>query len=81
MRGDEQTATLKSMIDPEHLLQAIENALRHNDETAHGVTGIKFKRYTITVRRKAGFSWSVERRFKKEDEDLSLQPVHDAEHN
>jgi hypothetical protein len=60
MRGDEQTATLKSMIDPEHLLQAIENSLEHSDETAHGVTGLTFERYTITVRKKAGLRWSVE---------------------
>jgi hypothetical protein len=65
MKGDEQTATLKSMIDPQDLLQAIENSLEHSDETAHGVTGITFERYTITVREKAGLCWSVECRFRK----------------
>jgi hypothetical protein len=75
MRGDEQTATLKNVIDPEHLLQAIENSLEHSDQTAHGVTGLRFKRYTITVRKKAGLSWSVECRIRKEETDLSLQPT------
>jgi hypothetical protein len=65
MSGDEQATTLKSMIDPEHLLQAIENSLEHGDETAHGVTGLAFERYTITVRKRAGLSWSVECRFRK----------------
>ena len=32
MRGDEQAAMLKSMIDPEHLLQAIQNARGHDAE-------------------------------------------------
>jgi hypothetical protein len=65
MTGDEQAATLKGMVDPEHLLQAIENSLEHSDETAHGVTGLAFKRYRITVRKKAGLCWSVECRFRK----------------
>jgi hypothetical protein len=73
MDGDTRPSKVNGIIDPEHLLQAIENALHHSDETAHGVTGLTFKRYTITVRKKAGFSWSVECRFKKEDADLSLQ--------
>jgi hypothetical protein len=67
MDGETRPSKLKGTIDPEHLLQAIENALLHSDETAHGVTGLTFKRYTITVRKKAGLSWSVECRFKKED--------------
>jgi hypothetical protein len=66
MTGVEQAATLKGMI---------ENSLEHSDETAHGVTGLTFKRYTITVRKKAGLRWSVECRFKKEDAVLSLQPT------
>jgi hypothetical protein len=73
MREEEQVATLKRMIDPEHLLLAIENSLDHSDETAHGVTGLAFKLYTITVRKKAGLTWSVECRFKKEHTDPSLQ--------
>lgn len=73
MRGDEQTATLKRLINPEHLLQAIENSLEHTDETAHGVTGLMFKRYSITVRKKPGLSWSVECRFRKDDTHLDCQ--------
>jgi Viral (Superfamily 1) RNA helicase len=72
MDGDNRPS-LKGIIHPEHLLQAIKNSLEHSDETAHGVTGLTFKRYTITVRKKAGLSWSVECRFRKEDTDLSLQ--------
>jgi hypothetical protein len=73
MDGDNMPPTLKDVIEPEHLLQAIQNAVEHGDETAHGVTGLTFKRYTITVRKKAGLSWSVECRFRKEETDLSLQ--------
>ena len=72
---DTRSSKLKGIIDPEHLLQAIENSLEHCDETPHGVTGLTFKRYTITVRRRAGLSWSVECRFRKADTDLSLQPT------
>jgi hypothetical protein len=56
--------TPKSVIEPEHLLQAIQNALEHSDETAHGVTGLTFKRYTITVRLKKWLCWQIECRFK-----------------
>ena len=75
MDGDNMSPTLKDVIEPEHLLQAIQNAVEHGDETAHGVTGLTFKRYTITVRKKAGLSWYVECRFKKGDPDASLQPT------
>jgi len=64
---DTISSKLKGIIDPEHLLQAIENSLEHSDETTHGVTGLVFKRYSITVRKKSGFSWSVECRFRKEE--------------
>ena len=74
MDGDNRPS-LKGIIHPEHPLQAFENPLEHSDETAHEVTGLTFKRYTITVRKKAGPSWSVECRFRKEDTDLSLQPT------
>jgi hypothetical protein len=74
MDGDTRPS-LKWIIHPEHLLQAIENSLEHSDETAHWVTGLTFKRYTITVRKRAGLSWSVECRFRKEDTDLSLKPT------
>jgi len=73
MIRDKKPVTLKDLIDPEHLLQAIKNSLNHSGETAHGVTGLVFKRYTITVRKKAGLSWSVECRFRGEDTDFSLQ--------
>ena len=72
MDENNKSSALKGIIDPEHLLQAIDNSLQHSDETAHGVTGLSFKRYTITVRKKAGLSWSVECRFRKKDTDLSL---------
>jgi hypothetical protein len=75
MNGDKGPMPLKGVIEAEHLLQAIQNALEHSDETADGVTGLSFKRYTITVRKKAGLSWSVECRLKQQDTDLSLQPT------
>ena len=75
MTRDEKPVTLKDRIDPAHLLQAIKNSLDHSGDTAHGVTGLVFKRYTIIVRKKAGFCWSVECRFKREDNDLSPQPT------
>ena len=75
MNADKGPIALKGVIEPEHLLQAIQNALEHSDETAHGVTGLTFKRYTITVRKKAGLSWSVECRFRKKDIDLGLPPT------
>jgi len=64
MNEDKRPSTLKGMIEPEHLLQAIQNALEHSEETAHGVTGLTFKRYTITVRLKKRLRWQIECRFK-----------------
>jgi hypothetical protein len=75
MDVDKGPLTLKGVIEPEHMCRAIQNALEHSDETAHSVTGLTFKRYTITVRKRAALSWSVECRFRKEDTDLSLQPT------
>ena len=75
MDGDTRSSKLRGTIDPVHLLQAIENSLEHNDETAHGITGLHFENYTIIVRRKQGLCWLVECRFKKEDADPSLQPT------
>lgn len=85
MREDEHAAMLKNMIDPEHLLQAIRNAMEHSNETAHGVTGLTFKRYTITVRKKAYLSWSVECRFRRRTTtSASIEQEtreHDAKHD
>jgi len=75
MGGDDRSSTLKGIIDPEHLLQAIENSLEHSGETSHGVTGAVFKRYKIIVRKKSSFSWSVECRFRKEDTDVNVKPT------
>ena len=75
MEGEKTSSKLKGVIDPEHLLKAIRNSLDHSDETAHGVTGLTFERYTITVRRRAGLCWSVECRFKRANTDLALQPT------
>jgi len=65
MFGDNRPLTLKGVINPEHLLQAIENSLEHGDETAHGITGLHFKDYTITVHKRKGFSWLIECKFKR----------------
>lgn len=62
---DTRSSKLKGIIEPEHLLQAIENVLEHSEEMDHGVTGLTFKRYTITVGKKPGLSWSVECRFRR----------------
>jgi hypothetical protein len=61
---DSKSSTLNHLVKPEHLLQAIENALAHSGETTHGVTGLRFKKYTILVRQKKGYSWLVECKFK-----------------
>jgi hypothetical protein len=75
MDRDNKSSKLRGIIDPEHLLQAIRNSLEHSDETAHGVTGLVFKRYTIIVRKRPRLCWSVECRFSKADTNLSLQPI------
>ena len=65
MSEDKRPLILKSMIDPKHLLQAIENSVSHSDETTHGVTGLTFRNYTITVRKRKGLSWYIECKFKR----------------
>jgi hypothetical protein len=64
MVRDKKPATLKDLIAPEHLLQAIDNSLMHCAETAHGVTGLHFEKYTITVHKKKGLRWYIECKFK-----------------
>jgi hypothetical protein len=64
MSADKGPITLKGVIEPEHLLQAIENSLEHSDETAHGITGLHFKNYTITVHKRKSLAWYVELKFK-----------------
>jgi hypothetical protein len=63
MQENRMPSTLKDMIDPEHLLRAIENSVANSSGTTHGVTGLRFENYTIIVRRKKGFSWLVECKF------------------
>jgi hypothetical protein len=75
MDGDKKSSKLKGIIDPKHLLQAIRNSLEHSEETAHGVTGLVFKRYAIIVRKRPRLCWTVECRFSKADTNLSLQPT------
>jgi hypothetical protein len=65
MDGDNSPLTLSKIIDPEHLLQAIQNSLEHCDETAHGITGLHFKNYTIIVHKRKGLSWLIELKFKR----------------
>jgi hypothetical protein len=65
MIEDEKSATLKDLIDPEHLLQAIANSLEHGKETAHGTTGLHFENYTILVHKRKGFCWYIELKFKR----------------
>jgi hypothetical protein len=66
--------SLKERIDHAHLFQALENSLEHGRETPHGVTGLTFKDYTITVHRRKNFSWLIKVKFKV-DADLSIQPT------
>jgi hypothetical protein len=68
----EPPLSLKEKINPEHLLRAIENSLEHNRDSAHGVTGLTFERYTITVHKRAGLSWLVECKFKTRDTNPSF---------
>ncbi len=69
MHGDKGPVTLKGTIEPEHLLQAIENSLAHGHETAHGVTGLHFKDYTIIVHKRKGLAWYIECKFKRGERD------------
>lgn len=66
MNRDTSRLTMRGIIDPEHLLRAIQNSLEHGDETAHGTTGLHFKHYTIIVHKRKGlFSWNIECKFKR----------------
>lgn len=60
MKADMTPPALKAMIDPEHLLKAIENSVSHSSDTSHGTTGLHFERYSIIVRRKKGLCWLIE---------------------
>ncbi len=75
MDKDTVSSKLNGIIAPEHLLQAIQNALEHSGETAHGMTGLAFKHYTIIVRKKAGLNWAVECRFRKAHTNVNVQPT------
>lgn len=74
MVSGEKSRTLKDLIAAEHLLQAIDNSLLHCAETAHGVTGLHFENYTITVHKRTRLTWLVELKFKRRDADHSRQP-------
>jgi hypothetical protein len=69
MDGENSPLKLSKIIDPEHLLQAIQNSLEHSEETAHGITGLHFKNYTIIVRKRKGLSWYIELNFKRGERD------------
>lgn len=72
---DNDPSTPKQIIDPRHLLSAIENSIKHSDETTHGVTGLSFKDYRITVRKRKEFSWSIECKFKRGERNQVLSNV------
>jgi hypothetical protein len=59
MNDDRIPPTLNDTIDPKHLLQAIQNSMQHSDETAHAVTGLHFKDYSILVRKRKGLCWLI----------------------
>lgn len=65
MNNDDRRMTLKDIVDPGHLVQAVENSFQHSDETAHGVTGLGFKDYLILVRKRKDFGWYIECNFKR----------------
>ena len=82
MTTDKKPVVLKDLIAPEHLLQAIDNSLMHCAETAHGVTGLHFEKYAITVHKRKGLSWIVELKFKTRETAFSQRRRdHDAEHD
>ena len=60
MDEDNCPLTLRVIIDPEHLVRAIQNSLEHSDETAHGITGLHFKDYSIIVHKRKGLCWLIE---------------------
>jgi hypothetical protein len=63
-------------IDPEHLLQAFKNSLEHSSDTSHGVTGLTFSNYTVTVHKRKGLCWHIKCKFKVlERTDSSSQPT------
>jgi hypothetical protein len=64
MKSDNDPSTLKQIIDPHDLLRAIENSVKYSDDTCHGVTGLTFKNYTITVHKRKTFCWHIECKFK-----------------
>jgi nucleoid DNA-binding protein len=64
MKGVQNPISLKGTIQPEHLLKAIENSVAHSDESAHGVTGLHFKNYSIIVHKRKGLCWYIECRLK-----------------
>jgi hypothetical protein len=70
---NDNNESLIGVIDPLHLLLALRNSLEHSDETAHGVTGLTFKNYTIKVRKKQDFCWIVDCKFKKRDAEQNNQ--------
>jgi hypothetical protein len=78
MNDDKGPSTLKDLIDPEHLLQAIQNSVEHGDETAHGITGLHFKNYTIIVRKRKGFSWYIELKFKRGERETRSRLTHSS---
>ena len=80
----EQFLPLKGKIDPQHLLQAIENSLEHSNETSHGVTGLSFSNYSVTVHKRKGLCWLLECKFKQETQtsaSTQSRRDHDAEHD
>jgi hypothetical protein len=70
MDGDKGPLPLKDLIDPEHLFQAIDNSMEHSHETAHGITGLHFKNYTIAVHKRKGLCWYIELKFKRGERNL-----------
>jgi hypothetical protein len=55
---------LDALIQANDLVRAIQNSFEHADETEHAVTGLHFKNYTIIVRKRVGFTWIVECKFR-----------------
>jgi hypothetical protein len=60
-----QNAQSSNVIDPLHILKAIENSLAYADDAPAGVTGISFERYRILVKKVKDFNWRIQCRFKK----------------
>jgi hypothetical protein len=64
MSQNNKVSSIAGPIDPLHILEAIENSLKHSEETSHGVTGLTFQQYTITVRKRKNLCWLVECKFR-----------------